>query len=169
MSIWSTIVVLPRPVTNTICSIPASRASSTAYWISGRAMIGSISFGIALVAGRKRVPSPATGNTAFLIGLRLAMRAVYGAGRRAVNRQTLNGLTALPLPRFRLKRCHGQDRNRGRQAPFRHHPRFRREERGAHAGAVRAADRRAVDAAQPAAVGRHRQLPAPDDPVRRVD
>ena len=28
--------------------------------------IGSISFGIDLVAGRKRVPRPATGNTAFL-------------------------------------------------------------------------------------------------------
>jgi hypothetical protein len=27
--------------------------------------IGSISFGIALVAGRNRVPSPPTGNTAF--------------------------------------------------------------------------------------------------------
>jgi hypothetical protein len=29
---------------------------------------GSISFGIALVAGRKRVPSPATGNTALRMG-----------------------------------------------------------------------------------------------------
>jgi hypothetical protein len=27
--------------------------------------MGSISFGLALVAGRKRVPSPATGNTAL--------------------------------------------------------------------------------------------------------
>ena len=46
-------------------SQPASTASSTAYWISGRSMIGSISFGTVLVAGRKRVPSPATGNTAL--------------------------------------------------------------------------------------------------------
>ena len=65
----STIAVLPRPVTKIICSIPASRASSTAYWISGRSTIGSSSLGMALVAGRKRVPSPATGKTAFLIGL----------------------------------------------------------------------------------------------------
>ena len=31
----------------------------------GRSTTVSISFGIALVAGRKRVPSPATGNTAL--------------------------------------------------------------------------------------------------------
>ena len=42
-------------------------ASSTAYWISGLSTTGSISFGIALVAGRKRVPSPPTGKMAFLI------------------------------------------------------------------------------------------------------
>jgi hypothetical protein len=30
--------------------------------------MGSISFAMVLVAGRKRVPSPATGNTAFLSG-----------------------------------------------------------------------------------------------------
>jgi hypothetical protein len=29
----------------------------------------SISFGLALVAGKKRVPKPATGNTALLTGL----------------------------------------------------------------------------------------------------
>src|SRR5580700_2729329 len=46
-------------------STPAALASSTAYWVSGRSTIGSISFGIALVAGRLRVPSPATGNTAL--------------------------------------------------------------------------------------------------------
>ncbi len=48
------------------CSMPAARASSTAYWISGLSTTGSISLGIALVAGRNRVPSPPTGNTAFL-------------------------------------------------------------------------------------------------------
>src|SRR5512141_1813690 len=51
--------------------IPAAAASSTAYWISGLSTMGSISFGLALVAGRNRVPSPATGNTAFVI-LRIA-------------------------------------------------------------------------------------------------
>src|SRR5689334_21662551 len=46
--------------------MPAAAASSTAYWISGLSTIGSISFGLALVTGRKRLPMPATGNTAFL-------------------------------------------------------------------------------------------------------
>src|SRR5580658_9524799 len=52
------------PVTNTRRVAPAARASSTAYWIRGLSTTGSISFGLALVAGRKRVPRPATGNTA---------------------------------------------------------------------------------------------------------
>ena len=47
--------------------IPAAAASSTANWISGLSTIGSISFGLALVTGRKRLPSPATGKTALLI------------------------------------------------------------------------------------------------------
>src|SRR5215510_12068485 len=37
--------------------------------MSGLSTTGSISFGIALVAGRKRVPSPATGKTALRTGL----------------------------------------------------------------------------------------------------
>ena len=64
LSKWSSMTDLLRPVTKTKCSMPASRASSTAYWISGRSTTVSISLGIALVAGRKRVPRPATGNTA---------------------------------------------------------------------------------------------------------
>src|SRR5437660_10798750 len=47
------------------CSMPASLASSTTYWISGLSTMVSISFGIALVAGRTRVPRPATGTTAL--------------------------------------------------------------------------------------------------------
>src|SRR5438552_12755060 len=46
--------------------MPAAAASSTAYWMRGLSTIGSISFGLALVTGRNRLPSPATGNTAFL-------------------------------------------------------------------------------------------------------
>src|SRR5580692_8556345 len=57
------------PVMNTSLRAPASSASCTAYWISGLSTTGSISFGLALVAGRKRVPRPATGNTAVRIGL----------------------------------------------------------------------------------------------------
>src|SRR3546814_6329159 len=49
------------------CSMPASRASSTAYWMSGRSTTGSISFGMDLVAGRNRVPRPPMGNTALRI------------------------------------------------------------------------------------------------------
>src|ERR1051325_4571575 len=56
---------LLRPVTKIISVIPAAAASSTAYWISGLSTIGSISFGLALVTGRKRLPRPATGKTAF--------------------------------------------------------------------------------------------------------
>ena len=37
------------------------------YWISGLSTMVSISFGIALVAGRTRVPRPATGKTALRI------------------------------------------------------------------------------------------------------
>src|ERR1700722_9277063 len=58
---------LEAPVTNTRRVAPAASASSTAYWISGLSTTGSISFGLALVAGRKRVPRPATGNTAVRI------------------------------------------------------------------------------------------------------
>src|SRR6476661_7479316 len=47
------------------CSMPAATASSTAYWMIGLSTSGSISFGCALVAGRKRVPQPAAGKTAF--------------------------------------------------------------------------------------------------------
>src|SRR5579871_5676272 len=57
---------LLRPVTKIISVMPAAIASSTAYWISGLSTMGSISFGLALVAGRNRVPRPATGNTAFV-------------------------------------------------------------------------------------------------------
>src|SRR6187402_3155334 len=53
-----------EPVMNTRRRAPADNASSTAYWMSGLSTMGSISLGLALVAGRKRVPRPATGNTA---------------------------------------------------------------------------------------------------------
>src|SRR5690349_12628476 len=54
--------------------MPAAAASSTAYWISGLSTIGSISFGLALVTGRKRLPRPATGKTAFVMGSCLPVR-----------------------------------------------------------------------------------------------
>src|SRR5215831_11107460 len=66
---------LLRPVMKIMSVIPAAAASSTAYWISGLSTTGSISFGLALVTGRKRLPSPATGNTA-LVTLPNAMNQV---------------------------------------------------------------------------------------------
>src|ERR1700682_1200230 len=56
---------LSRPVTTIIWSMPAATASSTPYWMIGLSTTVSISFGCALVAGRKRVPSPAAGRTAL--------------------------------------------------------------------------------------------------------
>jgi len=48
--------------------MPEDIASYTTYWISGLSTRGSISFGEALVAGKKRVPNPAAGKSAFLTG-----------------------------------------------------------------------------------------------------
>src|ERR1051325_10898245 len=73
--------------------MPASLASSTTYWIRGISTMVSISFGIALVAGRKRVPRPATGKTA----LRMAFMEPAGMEPWRVytgcvnNRETLSG------------------------------------------------------------------------------
>ncbi len=58
---------LARPVTKISSVMPAATASSTVYWINGLSTIGNISLGLALVAGKKRVPMPATGNTALVI------------------------------------------------------------------------------------------------------
>src|SRR5947209_10379027 len=69
--------------------MPASSASSTAYWIKGRSTIVSISFGIALVAGRKRVPRPATGNTALRSFFILSSILVGSARGRQVERVVL--------------------------------------------------------------------------------
>src|SRR5262245_21939792 len=66
--------LLLRPVTKMKCSMPAWRASSTTCWITGRSTTGSISFGMAFVAGRNRVPRPATGKTALRIGFMTSPR-----------------------------------------------------------------------------------------------
>src|SRR5512141_2112549 len=78
MSKWSSIARLLRPVMKIMSVMPAAAASSTAYWISGLSTTGSISFGLALVAGRKRVPNPATGKTAFVIA-RIALSRLIGS------------------------------------------------------------------------------------------
>src|SRR5271156_2614800 len=72
--------LLPRPVMMMIWSQPAATASSTPYWMMGLSTSGSISLGWALVAGRKRVPRPAAGNTA----LRTFMGMETVVGRRSL-------------------------------------------------------------------------------------
>ena len=67
LSKWSSMVDLPRPVTMMISVQPAATASSTPYWMRGLSTRQSISLGVALVAGRKRVPMPAAGKTALRI------------------------------------------------------------------------------------------------------
>src|SRR5208283_4440696 len=72
---------LLRPVTKMKCSTPASRASSTMYCRIGRSTTVNISLGTALVAGRKRVPRPATGRTALRIGLFMNVHPLRSPGR----------------------------------------------------------------------------------------
>jgi hypothetical protein len=50
-----------------ISVIHADTASSTNICMTGLSTIGSISFGCAFVAGRKRVPNPAAGMIHFVI------------------------------------------------------------------------------------------------------
>ena len=64
---WFSSAFLLRPVIMSTSVSPAATASSTTYWIAGLSTTGSISFGIALVAGRNRVPRPAAGMTALVI------------------------------------------------------------------------------------------------------
>src|SRR6185369_8944166 len=62
---WSSMARFWLEVTMITCSMPDATASSTAYWMTGLSTSGSISLGWAFVAGRKRVPHPAAGKTAF--------------------------------------------------------------------------------------------------------
>src|ERR1039457_7069816 len=76
---------LLRPVMSSTSSSPAATASSTTYWIAGLSTMGSISLGVALVAGRNRVPRPAAGTTALVTGPVSAMLVTLAgtAGRTA--------------------------------------------------------------------------------------
>lgn len=93
ISKWSSIALFPRPVTKTISSMPEATASSTRYWTTGLSTIGSISLGCAFVAGRNRVPNPASGKTALLIALILI---------------TPCPVIFLPCPRPIRHRCEGR-------------------------------------------------------------
>src|SRR6476619_3172432 len=82
------------------CSMPAALASSTTCWISGRSTTVSISLGTALLAGRKRVPRPATGNTALRTGAAIqVLWQSYGrqiGGRRPLSDSKRRIATAAP-------------------------------------------------------------------------
>lgn len=60
--------------------IPAARASSMAYWIKGRSTNVMISFGTDFVAGKNRVPSPATGKIAFV-----TLRFIFAPNYKTAN------------------------------------------------------------------------------------
>src|SRR5437588_626303 len=84
---------LPRPLTTTICSTPAFTASSTMSWMVGVSTMGSISLGMAFVAGRKRVPRPAAGMTTLRSGCFIAARKV-AKGSDADHRYIVGGCVA---------------------------------------------------------------------------
>src|SRR5438132_1168804 len=98
---------LPPPVTMITCSIPLAIASSTPYWMVGLSTSGSISFGWALVTGRKRVPRPAAGKIALRTVMfdnltsvdRYPSQTWVGAPPRASGRRPGSRLAAGERPR----------------------------------------------------------------------
>src|SRR5437899_2090106 len=89
--------LLPRPVTIMMFCTPECLASSTPYWINGLSTRGSISLGIALVAGRNRVPSPAAGNTALRTFLIMPLPILAACGLRIGFAGLITGLGEHPL------------------------------------------------------------------------
>src|SRR4051795_5810481 len=94
-----------RPIITRMSSSPAAAASSTTYWMAGLSTTGSISFGVAFVAGRKRVPRPAAGITALRTvrveaGVEVAWGTIMGAwwptGMRVPREKALSPLCAGP-------------------------------------------------------------------------
>src|SRR4051794_36735753 len=73
---------------------PARTASSTTYWIAGLSTTGSISLGVALVAGRKRVPSPAAGMTALVTGALMSATLMLSPVRGACSMSSESGREA---------------------------------------------------------------------------
>ena len=70
VSLWKYVEIdsFPGDTISIISSIPASTASSITNCNIGLSNIGSISLGIAFVIGKNRVPSPAAGIIALVIG-----------------------------------------------------------------------------------------------------
>src|SRR3954452_22378759 len=85
-------------------SRPADTASSTTYWIAGLSTTGSISLGVALVAGRNRVPRPAAGMTALLIlGCDWVMPATLSGAFARILKLRLIGSHMSALRRVRVQ------------------------------------------------------------------
>src|SRR5690625_2222558 len=91
------------PVTKISSVTPAAMASSTAYWIKGLSTTGSISLGMALVAGKKRVPIPATGKTALRIGFIVIKKLKTDSDKRGQRHAT--AVTRLRAQVLYLDRC----------------------------------------------------------------
>src|SRR5690348_11363778 len=103
---------LLRPVIISTSSRPAATASSTTYWIAGLSTTGSISLGVAFVAGRNRVPRPAAGMTALEMAGREAMWcSSLSLCMSGADEATLTGR----LPRDVR---HGDGGRRGRRSPL---------------------------------------------------
>ena len=93
---------LPRPVTMMMLVRPAATASSITYWMIGLSTSGSISFGCALVAGRKRVPRPAAGKTALRMRGMSDASIPSNARREDGGRRPRGGGGGAAPPRVRL-------------------------------------------------------------------
>ena len=74
---WSSIMPLPLLVIMRMSVMPELTASSTIYCIAGLSTMGSISFGMDLVAGRTLVPRPAAGITAFVTFIIFCLLILY--------------------------------------------------------------------------------------------
>src|SRR6266571_6745361 len=128
---WFSMERLPRPVMIKMSVMPAATASSTTYWIAGLSTTGSISFGCAFVAGRKRVPRPAAGMTAFVTDMvdprvgPLSLRTVGIVGNRGRRGliELLGGDDSVPSTSLRLvqRLVGGADERLGLRAVLREH------------------------------------------------
>src|SRR5690606_10165300 len=87
-------------VTSTISFIPAARASSTTYWMTGLSTTVTISLGITLLAGKNRVPRPATGRTAlvtFTVTPVISQRSENRKAQREQSSEEIDFLSAQPV------------------------------------------------------------------------
>ena len=88
--------------------IPTDTASSTTYWMAGLSTSGSISFGCALVAGKKARPQACRGDDRFanFPGHRRASSGACGVlGPAAEDLSRGTGCTVLPLSLLQSGSC----------------------------------------------------------------